>query len=470
MRILVCCADWGIPLGGSAGSSVHLRCLAKALAGLGHEVRLVVSNAGGAAKLSMPVEVVAEERIWPAVHALIERVRGRAGEAAVSTVAASAAAGPAAADAASQGARNVSRRPASGGSWKSRLYYETLPQLADQAQECLFHPIRFGRAVSRIMACFQPDAVYERYALCQAGASRAVRAAGGGRVPHVLEVNASLADERFGPAASARALGWWSAREEGRLWRRADRVVCVSEKLGQQAVSLGADPARVRVMPNGVDLEAFRPDRPKGRLRRLLGVDGRTILIGWLGALSPGRGGEEFLRVLAQALPLCAGAAGVVIGGGPLEAACRRLAGALGIAERVRFVGPVDHDRIPDLLVDVDIAVSCYPGRKDFYFSPMKVAEYLACGLPVVSGRTGSGREAVADGVNGLLVDPGVAGAWGHALARLCRDPDLRARLGRAARQSALAGPTWIGNARVVEQEIMRCRDELAQVGRRACP
>lgn len=461
MRILLCCADWGVPLGGSGGASVHLRSLATALAGLGHVVRLVVSNPGGPSKPDLPVDVVSGERLWPVVHGLVERARGRG----CPTRAATAPGAVLAASSCSTSS-GVSLGPSTEGSWKTRFYYETLPQLADQAQECFFHPVRFGRAVSRIMADFEPDAVYERYALCQTGASRAVRSAGRARVPHILEVNASLAGERFGPGKSSGALGWWSARVEGRLWRRADRVVCVSETLRRLAVSAGVDPARVRVMPNGVDVAAFSPDRPKGRLRKLLGVGEEAVLIGWIGALSPGRGGEEFLHVLAQVLPLVAEAAGVVIGGGPLDGAYRRLAGELGISDRVVFVGAVDHDQAPDLLVDLDIAVACYPRRGDFYFSPMKVAEYLACGLPVVSGRTGLRPEVIADGVNGLVVEPDDARAWGRTLAGLCRDRDLRARLGREARQAALSGPTWLGNARLVEQEILSCREALSQGGR----
>lgn len=466
MRILVCCADWGVPLWGSAGSSVHLRALAKALSGLGHEVRLVVSNADGDALPSLPVDVVAPARIWPAVHGRIERLRGREGGLAALSIPTRTFAGPVPVAPAGCGARTFCREPEAVPSWKTRLYYDTLPWLADRAQECVSHPVRFGRAVSRIMADFRPDAVYERYALCQTGVARALRPAVGGRVPHLLEVNAALSRERFDGGAGAGVLGRWSARVERRLWRGADRVVCVSEKLRSQAVSAGVEPARVVVMPNGVDLEAFSPDRPKGRMRKRLGLGPETRLIGWLGALSPGRGGEAFVRLLARALPRIGQAMGVVIGGGPLEGDCRRLAAALGIADRVAFTGPVAHERVPDFLVDLDVAVACYPKRGDFYFSPMKVAEYLACGLPVVAGRTGHAPELVADGENGLLVEPDDADAWGQALAAVCRDAALRARLGRAARQSALAGPTWRGNAERVVREIGRCRQGASPGGR----
>ncbi len=457
MRILVCCADWGVPVGGNAGSSVHLRSLASALARLGHEVRLLVSNGGGPSQPGLPVEVVGHRRLWPAVHGLIERLRSRSAQ--------NVPAGPGTRSIAASSPPTPHAVPApSAPSWKTRLYYETLPRLADQSEECLLHPFHFERAAARAIADFAPDAAYERYALCQTGVARAARHGG---IPHLLEVNASLARERADQGGLAGPLAGWAGREERRLWRGADRILCVSEALRRQAESIGAEASRIRVVPNGVDVDAFTPDRPKGALRRLLGIGPATPLIGWLGALSPGRGAEEFLRILGRALPRADNAMGVVIGGGPLEPVCRRLARESGLEDRIVFAGAADHARVPELLADLDIAVSCYPRREGFYFSPMKIAEYLACGLAVVSGRTDRKGGLIENGVNGVEVDPEDLDGWACALAALCRDADLRARLGREGRRTALAGPTWIGNARAVEREILACRRQRVPGGAR---
>lgn len=463
MRILVCCADWGVPVGGSAGSSVHLRSLATALARLGHEVRLLVSNGDGPNRPDLPVDTVPRRRLWPACHGLAERLRGRAGR----REAGARPAGVQETDGVFRASGVPAFREAAPPSWKTRFYYETLPELADRVEECCVHPVAYGRAVARAMAAFSPQAVYERYALCQTGAARAVGRAGSGRVPHLLEVNASLARERADQDGLPAPLAWWAGRREARLWRDADRVLCVSDALSRQAVAAGADPDRVRVVRNGVDVEAFSPQRPQGTLRRMVGAAEDTVLIGWVGALSPGRGAEEFVRLLGRTLPRVPEAQGVVIGGGPLDGPCRELARELGLDGRIHFAGPVAHDRVPDLLVDLDIAVACYPVRRDFYFSPMKVAEYLACGLAVAVGRTGQADDPVEDGVSGVLVDQEDPEAWPRALAGLCRDPDLRARLGAEARRRAEAGPTWRGNARLVEREILACREALAAGGGR---
>ena len=463
MRILMCCADWGVPVGGGAGSSVHLRAMAGALARLGHQVRLVVSNAGGAFQPGVPVETVGYRRLWPTLSAMVETIRG-------SRTTAPSRPAPPDAGPPSPDAPPLTDAPVPMGSralsWKTRFYYETLPDFADRLEEYCLHPLQVEKALNRSIDAFVPDAVYERYALGQTGAARTVARAGGNGPLHFLEVNASLVLER---SAQGSLSGPWlrlAAQREVRLWRGVDRVFCVSEPLRRMVETAGADPARVLVAPNGVDVERFTPDRPKGALRRLLGVDSQTVLIGWLGALSPGRGAQEFLDIMAMTLPVVDDAMGVLIGGGPLEQACRRQAHDLGLDGRVAFAGMAPHETVPDLLVDLDIAVSCYPAQGENYFSPMKVAEYLASGLAVVAVRAGGADDMITDGVSGLVVEPADRHGWSLALTALCRDADLRARLGAQARRRALAGPTWLGNARRVEQEILACRRERDRGGR----
>ena len=450
----MCCADWGVPLGGNGGSSVHFRSLAKALASLGHDIRLVVSNRSGPVEPSFPVDSVPYRRFWPALHSWAERMRGRETSSSPDFL------DPAADLVQKNPLPGPAPQNASGLSWKARLYYQDLPRVLDRAEELFFHQRSFGRAVAREVSTFRPHAIYERYSLGQTGAVRAARSGSGAPVPHLLEVNASLATERSGQKDLSGLWAWWSRASEQRQWRSSDRVFCVSKELKDLVTRAGTESAAVRVVPNGVDVEEFSPERPTGALRQAIGADNGEVLIGWLGSLAPGRGAEEFLRMLALVLPKVDKARGVVIGGGRLDEECRRLAQELGIAGRVAFVGPVAHELVPSLLVDLDVAVACYPRQDGFYFSPMKVAEYLACGLAVVVGRTGQMAELVQDGMNGLLVEPGDLPAWAGAVISLCQDPARRADLGKAARRTAMAGPTWERNARIVEQEILSCQKE----------
>jgi glycosyltransferase involved in cell wall biosynthesis len=91
----------------------------------------------------------------------------------------------------------------------------------------------------------------------------------------------------------------------------------------------------------------------------------------------------------------------------------------------------------------MDAAVAPYPMLPTFYFSPLKIFEYMAAGLPVVASRIGQIPEVIRDGTHGLLCPPGDAAAVAAALCRLKEDPDLGARLGRAARAHVVQHYTW---------------------------
>ena len=99
-----------------------------------------------------------------------------------------------------------------------------------------------------------------------------------------------------------------------------------------------------------------------------------------------------------------------------------------------------------------------YPKLVNFYFSPLKVYEYMAAGLPVVASRVGQLQELIQPEVNGLLVPPGDVSALAAGLERIRSEPELRRRLGLAARVKVLREHTWDG----VVQRIL----SLAGLGR----
>jgi glycosyltransferase involved in cell wall biosynthesis len=95
-----------------------------------------------------------------------------------------------------------------------------------------------------------------------------------------------------------------------------------------------------------------------------------------------------------------------------------------------------------------DAAVAPYPQLERFYFSPLKVYEYMAAGLPVVASRVGQLAGLIQHRKNGLLCPPGDAAALAGALGELHADPGLRLRLGAAAREAVLREHTWAAAAR----------------------
>src|SRR5690606_38507300 len=146
----------------------------------------------------------------------------------------------------------------------------------------------------------------------------------------------------------------------------------------------------------------------------------------------------------------------VLIGNGPERAAVE--AAARGMAA-VQVIGAVPHDRMPAALAAADIGVAPFdvarhpPLELGFYWSPLKIFEYMASGLPVVAPGLPRLRTLVADGVEGVLYTPATPAALADALAALA-DPDRRHVMGRAARQRAARDFSWEAHCRALDRAI----------------
>jgi glycosyltransferase involved in cell wall biosynthesis len=152
----------------------------------------------------------------------------------------------------------------------------------------------------------------------------------------------------------------------------------------------------------------------------------------------------------------------LIVGDGVLRSWLESQVQALGLEKAVTLTGPVPHDRVPGLIRRMDVALAPYPLLENFYFSPLKLFEYIAVGRPVVASRIGQIQEVVQDGETGLLVPPGDPQALVDQIERLRRDQNLREGLGRAAALQA-RNYTWERNARQVAaigERLLRTRGE----------
>lgn len=192
----------------------------------------------------------------------------------------------------------------------------------------------------------------------------------------------------------------------------------------------------MHVVPNAVDPSRF-PDNIKPS------CPSDMFTIGFVGTLKPWHG----LPLLIEAYSLLHRSNQdtrlLIVGDGPGLPDLVEDLSARGLSETVHLTGSVDPDEVPGLLASMDAAVAPYPDYPDFYFSPLKIYEYMAAGLPVVASRIGQVAELIQDGTNGLLYQPGDAVALSAALNRLRCEPMLRSSLGRAARETVLHDHTW---------------------------
>lgn len=192
-----------------------------------------------------------------------------------------------------------------------------------------------------------------------------------------------------------------------------------------------ADPAKVDVIYNAVDFAQARPARSKADMRRECGVPADAFAAGIVARLTEQKG-HRFLFDAMAATPALARMHLIVVGGGDLHAALEQQVEALGLSDRVHFLGP--RRDLGDLLgaIDAFVMPSLWEGL------PLSLVLAMGAGLPVVATAVAGIPEVVDDGRTGLLVPPGDRAALGSALAALVDDEVARARLGDAARASVL--------------------------------
>ena len=115
----------------------------------------------------------------------------------------------------------------------------------------------------------------------------------------------------------------------------------------------------------------------------------------------------------------------------------------LTFATRSSGFGAIANDEVPHALAKFDIAVAPYPQLDDFYFSPLKILEYMAAELPIIASDIGQIPQLIEREMTGVLVDPGVVDDLANAILRLCTDVELRNRIATNARAKAVAQHTW---------------------------
>ncbi len=273
------------------------------------------------------------------------------------------------------------------------------------------------------------DLVLERYSLW--GRNATAWAARHG-VASVLEVNAPLVREQ----AAHRVLRDRRGAEDvaRHALGRAGAVVCVSEPVAAWARQV-TDPVRVHVVANGTDTDRITPaPRPGGV---------RPLTVGFVGTLKPWHGTEHLLDALALLLRREPGWRLVVVGDGPQRQSLAERGERLGISHAVDLVGALAPEQVASRLHGVDVGCAPYADADDYYFSPLKVYEYLAAGLPVVASRVPGMAALLRDGELGTLCRHGDPEDLATALADLAADPARRARVGALARAAAERDHTW---------------------------
>jgi D-inositol-3-phosphate glycosyltransferase len=225
-------------------------------------------------------------------------------------------------------------------------------------------------------------------------------------------------------------------RLERAVARSADAVVAISSDEASDLTSLGVPRSAISVVPFGVDTTQFNPEgpvAPRGDRPRLVAVATHLERDGL----------ETAIRALADIpdteLLIVGGPARPELRRDPACTGLARLAGGLGVSDRVMFTGRVSHGDMPALLRSADLLVDVA------WYEPfgMAVLEAMACGTPVVASAVGGHRDTVVDGTTGVLMAPGQPTLLARRIRHLLASPMLLEGYGIAAADRARARYSW---------------------------
>jgi len=221
---------------------------------------------------------------------------------------------------------------------------------------------------------------------------------------------------------------------EEQVVAEADRLVANTDVEARELVDLyAADPAKVVVVPPGVDLDRFTPG-DRGAARAALDLRPDAVVLAFVGRIQPLKAPDVLIRAAAELLlhaPLLRERLVVLVVGGPSGSGVRtpeelkRLAGELGVADVVRFLPPQGGEALARVYRAADVVA--VPSHNESF--GLVALEAQACGTPVVAAAVGGLPVAVRDGVSGLLVEGHEAGPWARALGELALHPARREEL-----------------------------------------
>jgi glycosyltransferase involved in cell wall biosynthesis len=208
----------------------------------------------------------------------------------------------------------------------------------------------------------------------------------------------------------------------------------------------------------GANVERFRPDGP---VKSLEIPEGRKVVV-FSGSFRPWHGADLLVRAAPYVRSRVPEAFFLFVGDGPSQQMTKALARELDVEGHCLFTGAISYSDMPSVLRRAQLGVAPYLPRRlgqmqlGFYWSPLKIFEYMATGIPVVTIDVPELAEVVRQGEEGLLFPEGDAEALAGAVAALLENPASRA-MGEAARERVVSRFSW----QVHFQELERILEGL---------
>ncbi|MFC2007796.1 glycosyltransferase family 4 protein [Chloroflexota bacterium] len=212
--------------------------------------------------------------------------------------------------------------------------------------------------------------------------------------------------------------------------KKSDIIIYDSETVKKELIELGTDPAKMRLVLNGVDTQKFSPTMKNEDIRNRWHV-GRAPLAICFRAFKPVYNVETVIRAIPLVLSQLADAKFIIGGDGELSEQLKSLVVSLGISEAVRFTGFIPYDEVPGYLASSDVYVSTSFSDS----TSLSLQEAMACALAPVVSDLPANREWITDGENGFIVSQNNIQDLADRMAYLLKNDELRKRFGRLGRE-----------------------------------
>jgi len=304
----------------------------------------------------------------------------------------------------------------------------------------------FNRSLAKKASEINAD-VYEAHLSSGYGLLEALKKQGSSK-PFIHTIHGVLADEY----EQARRNGYQSfrgnvanqfmrrlAKLEEETAKGATLIVTVSKySLEKIRRHYDVDAAKVRVVPNGVDPEKFKPAGDSAASKRQFGLDDKPVVL-FVGSLIPRKGLPFLVEAAKTIVKQQANTQFVLVGDGPLKSQLLSSLAEANLSGNFKFLSGLNADELAAVYACADVFVlpSVQEGQG------IVLLEAQASAKPVVAFNVGGVNEAVLDGETGLLVSRGSSGELADALVRLLLDAHLREKMGAAGRRFVVDNFTW---------------------------
>lgn len=216
-------------------------------------------------------------------------------------------------------------------------------------------------------------------------------------------------------------------------------------------------PEKIAVITNGADPVMPLSKKDTDDLLYALGLQNDQQIIGFVGSMHHWHGVDQVAALIGDVLSEFPQVVFLFVGGGgALEKALKDQLLSTHFT-RVIFTGTVPYEKVSCYIQLFSIAIAPYPAIEVFYFSPVKLFEYMAAAKPIVAAKIGQIAEILSDRQNGLLYEPGNIEEMKQKLLLLLRDEALRRQIGANAEKTLLEAHTWRHKGEQLNDYLLGC-------------